>query len=63
VNRLRLGLALAGFVAALLAVSLGDERVGWAGIALLIGSLLVRMLQKRSRKEDMDARSDENDSM
>jgi predicted MFS family arabinose efflux permease len=63
VNRLRLGLALAGFVAALLAVSLGDERVGWAGIALLVGSLLVRLLQKRSRKEDMDARSDENDSM
>jgi hypothetical protein len=63
VNRLRLGLALAGFVAALLAVSLGDERVGWAGIALLIGSLLVRLVQKRSRKEDMDARSDENDSM
>jgi hypothetical protein len=63
VNRLRLGLALAGFVAALLAVSLGDERVGWAGIALLIGSLLVRLVQKRSHKEDMDARSDENDSM
>ena len=62
-NRLRLGLALAGFAAALLAVSLGDQRVGWVAIALLMGSLLVRLLQKRSHKEDIDARSDENDSM
>jgi hypothetical protein len=63
VNRLRIGLALAGFAAALLAVSLGDNRVGWVGIVLLLGSLLVRLLQKRTHKEDMDARSDENDSM
>jgi hypothetical protein len=63
VNRLRLGLALAGFAAALLAVSLGDQRIGWLGIALLAGSLIVRLLQKRTRKEDIDARSHENDSM
>jgi hypothetical protein len=63
VNHLRLGLALAGFAAALLAVSLEDERLGWVGIALLLGSLIVRLLQKRTHKEDMDARSDENDSM
>jgi len=63
VNRLRIGLALAGFAAALLAVSLGDERFGWVGIVSLLGSLLVRLLQKRTHKEDMDARWDENDSM
>lgn len=62
-NRLRLGLALAGFVAALLAVSLGDERVGWAAIALLVGSLIVRFLQKRYGQKDTDAPSGENDSM
>jgi len=63
VNHLRIGLALAGFIAALLAVSLGDERVGWVGIGLLAGSLLVRLAQKRTCKEDMDARSDESDSL
>jgi hypothetical protein len=62
-NQLRIGFALAGFTAALLAVSLGDERVGWVGIGLLLGSLLVRLLQKRTHKEDMDARSDENGSL
>lgn len=62
-NRLRLGLALAGFVAALLAVSLGDERVGWAAIALLVGSLIVRLLHKRYGQKDTDAPSGENDSM
>ena len=62
-NHLRIGLALAGFIAALLAVSLGDERVGWVGIGLLLGSLLVRLSQKRTGKEDKDARSDENDSL
>ncbi|HEY7634707.1 MAG TPA: hypothetical protein VH763_04125 [Gemmatimonadales bacterium] len=67
-NRLRLGLALAGFLAALLAVSLQDERVGWAGIALLLGSLIVRLLRKRHGpgdhgQRDIDAPRDENDSM
>jgi hypothetical protein len=37
--------------------------VGWVGIGLLLASLLVRLAQKRTRKEDMDARSDENDSL
>jgi hypothetical protein len=62
-NRLRIGLALAGFTAALLAVTLGDERVGWIGIGLLLASLLVRLSQKRTRKEDMDTRPDESDSV
>jgi uncharacterized membrane protein YjjP (DUF1212 family) len=63
VNRLRLGLALAGFAAALLAVLLGDQHVGWVAIALLIGSLLVRLLQKRRGQKDIDAPPDENDPM
>lgn len=62
-NRLRLGLALAGFAAAVLAVSLGDERVGWTAIALLVGSVIVRLLQKRGGQKDTDAPSNEKDSM
>jgi hypothetical protein len=44
---LRIGLALAGFVAAVVAIALEDHRVGWAAIALLIGSLIIRLLQGR----------------
>jgi hypothetical protein len=43
---LRVGLALAGFTLALLAVALEDRRLGWGAIALLIGSLIVRLLQR-----------------
>ena len=42
---LRIGLAVAGFAVALLAVALGDRQIGWGAIALLIGSLIVRLLQ------------------
>jgi hypothetical protein len=42
VTLLRLGLALAGFAAALLAIAFEDQRLGWLAIALLVGSLLVR---------------------
>jgi hypothetical protein len=63
VTRLRIGLALAGFLAALLAVSRQDERIGWAGIALLSGSLLVKVVQKRYSQKDMDAPQDKNDSL
>ncbi len=62
-NRLRLGLALVGFAAALLAVSLGDERVGWAAIALLVASLIVRLLQQRTAQKKDNAQSDRNDSV
>lgn len=62
-NRLRLGLALVGFAAALLAVSLGDERVGWAAIALLAASLIVRLLQQRTAQKKDNAQSDRNDSV
>jgi hypothetical protein len=44
VNHLRLGLALAGFVVALLGVALDDSRLGWAAIALLTASLILRLL-------------------
>jgi hypothetical protein len=63
VTRLRIGLALAGFLAALLAVSLQDERIGWAGIALLSGSLIVRVVQKQYSQKDIDAPHHKNDSL
>ncbi len=45
---LRVGLALAGFVAAVLAIALEDRRVGWLAIALLAGSLIARLLRRRN---------------
>jgi len=45
---LRLGLSIAGFAVALLAVALGDRRLTWAAIALLAGSLIVRLVQRRN---------------
>lgn len=44
---LRIVLALAGFAVAVAAIALEDHRIGWAAIALLIGSLIVRLLQRR----------------
>lgn len=44
---LRIGLALAGFAAAVIAVVLDQARIGWGAIALLTGSLIVRLLQRR----------------
>ena len=46
-SALRIGLALAGFAMAVLAIALEDHRIGWAAIALLLGSLIVRLLQRR----------------
>ena len=46
---LRIGLALAGFAAALLAVAFEDRRLAWAAIALLVCSLIVRLLQRRRK--------------
>ena len=45
-TRLRIGLALAGFAAALVAVVVDQPRIGWGAIALLTGSLIVRLLQR-----------------
>ena len=44
---LRIGLAIAGFAAAVVAVLLDQPRVVWGAIALLTGSLIVRLLQRR----------------
>lgn len=49
VTVIRTALALLGFMLALLAVAFDDHRLGWAGIALLAGSLLLRLLQQRRR--------------
>jgi len=48
---LRIILALAGFAVALLAVALEDRRLGWAAIALLIASLIVRLIQRRPKSD------------
>jgi hypothetical protein len=55
-NQLRLGFALAGFVVALLSVALNDRRLAWAAIALLIVSLILRLIL---RKRD-SAKADQN---
>jgi uncharacterized membrane protein len=46
---LRIGLALAGFAVAVVSVALESHWLGWAAIALLLGSLIVRLLQRRNR--------------
>jgi len=46
-DALRVGLALAGFAVAVVAIAFEDHRVGWAAIALLIASLIVRLIQRR----------------
>lgn len=46
-NRLRLGFALAGFVLAFLSVALDDLRLGWAAIAVLLISVLARLMQRK----------------
>jgi hypothetical protein len=43
----RICLALAGFAAAVLAVALESRRLGWAAIVLLLGSLLIRLVERR----------------
>jgi Flp pilus assembly protein TadB len=55
-NRLRIGLALAGFVLALLSVALDDHRLAWAAIAVLAASLLIRLVRRKreSRKSQGD---------
>jgi hypothetical protein len=51
VTYLRLGLAFVGFAVALLAVAFENERLGWGAIALLAGSLLVRVIERRRRSK------------
>jgi hypothetical protein len=47
----RIGLSLAGFAAALLAVTLEERRLTWAAIALLVGSLILRLIQRRQKRD------------
>jgi len=54
-SRLRIAFALAGFVAALLSVALNEERIAWLAIALLLVSLILRMiLRKREERPPAD---------
>jgi hypothetical protein len=47
VNRLRLLFALLGFLLALLSVALDDIRLGWAAVAVLLISLIARLILRR----------------
>ena len=48
-NRLRIAFAIIGFALAIISVAVEDVRLGWAAIAVLLLSLLVRLiLQKRT---------------
>jgi len=47
VNHLRLGLAVCGFVLALLGVALDDIRLVWGAIAVLLGSLILRLILRK----------------
>jgi hypothetical protein len=47
VNRLRVGLALAGFVLAVLSVALDDVRLAWAAISVLLLSLIARLIARK----------------
>ena len=47
-NRLRLGLALCGFVLAILGVATNDVRLAWGAIAVLLGSLILRLILRKA---------------
>jgi hypothetical protein len=47
-NRLRIGLAIAGFILALFSVALDDHRLAWAAIAVLVASLLIRLVRRKT---------------
>jgi hypothetical protein len=57
-NYLRLGLALGGFALAFVGVVVDDVRLVWGAIAVLLGSLLLRLiLRKREDGTDGAGRS------
>ncbi len=49
INRIRLGLSLAGMILAVLAIMREDRRLVWGAIALLAASLLLRLATRRPR--------------
>ena len=57
-SRVRLMLSLAGFVAAICAVVTDDRRIVWVAIALLFGSFLLRILQRKSPREHSEDKPD-----
>lgn len=52
-NQVRLGLSLAGMVVAVVAITLNDRRIIWGAIALLAGSLLLRVVAARRRSKEL----------
>jgi hypothetical protein len=46
-NRLRIGFALAGFALAVVSVVQNDARLGWAAIALLLCSAILRLTLRK----------------
>jgi hypothetical protein len=57
-TRLRIVFALTGFLVALLSVALDDKRVAWVAIALLVVSLILRLIVRKrggGSPDDSDA--------
>ena len=50
--RVRRGLALLGFALALVAVATEEHRIGWAAIAVLVVSLIIRLVGRRTEPDD-----------
>ena len=46
-NRLKLGLSIAGLLLAVASVAFENHRLAWGAIALLVGSLIVRLLIRK----------------
>jgi hypothetical protein len=53
-NRLQLGFAAAGLILAVLSVASDDRRLGWAAIAFLTASLILRIVLGKRRSKDVD---------
>ena len=49
-DRLRIGFALAGFAVGAASVALDDHRLGWAAIALLLVSFILRLSNRRGEQ-------------
>ena len=63
-NFLRVAFAVAGFILALMSIALNHNRLGWAAIALLLVSVLVRLtLRKRTKSSSDEPSSDDRRSM
>lgn len=51
-NAFRIGLAWAGFVVAFVSVVLDNRQIAWGAMALLIGSLICRILVRKRENRD-----------